>query len=116
MPNRKRWYAELAGTILLWVEEEPDNPVYPWRGYVLRRPQVLESAEGPVQLAPPLGDTFTEKSERAAIESVESTIQNHRAFQEYGHRVKELNWKQWELSEEDWKKHCKSFVAGEQTD
>ena|ERR1039457_1658407 len=35
MPNRKRWYAELAGTFLLWVEGVPDNPF--WRALARKR-------------------------------------------------------------------------------
>ena len=114
MPNRKRWYAELAGTILLWVEEEPDNPPFPWRGFILRRPQkaVFEGPGGPVKLTlQHKGDSFLDKSEKSAMENAERSVRNDRASHDYAHRLGELKWREWELSEEEWEKQSKRFYA-----
>ena len=67
MPNRKRWYAELAGTILLWAEEVPENP--PWEAFILRRPRMMGFVESPggelvkVQI-PATRESFVARSEK----------------------------------------------------
>lgn len=110
MQDRKRWYAELANTFLLWVEEVPENP--PWRGHVLRRPWMvpIETPDGFVQRpTQPWFDSFVARSERIAKEASVVTVAN--CFAEYKHRLGELTWREWGSSDEDWEERCKRFIT-----
>jgi hypothetical protein len=114
MPNRKRWYAELAGTFLLWVEEVPDNP--PWKAYILRRPR-LGAVEFPAgkfiefQISP-TRESFIARDENIAMESAETTIRNDPDYRDYAHRVGEMKWQKSEVSDEEWQERCAKFVQG----
>jgi hypothetical protein len=113
MPNRKRWYAELAGTILMWAEEVDDNP--PWNAYILRRPMAgaMATPEGelvPVQI-PATRESFVARDERIAMDACETTIKHDPAYSEYAPRLPELNWQECEVSDDEWNARCARFVA-----
>lgn len=112
MPNRKRWYAELAGTILLSVEEVQDNP--PWKAYILRRPRLggVGSTEGefiPFQ-TPATRESLIARSEVIAMEAAETTIRNNPEYKDYAHRLGEVNWQECEVLDEAWQERCAKFV------
>ena len=114
MPNRKRWYAELAGTFLMWAEHVDENP--PWRAFILRRPSVgaLVNSEGelvPVQI-PATSENFIARNEQIAMDGCEATIRNVRAYSEYAHRLPELKWQECEVSDDEWNARCAQFVTG----
>jgi hypothetical protein len=106
MPNRNRWYAELAGTILLWVEEVQDNLPFTWEGHAIRRPQKV--AGHTFEFYP---DRFLDRSKESAIENLNVTVRQAPQFQEYRHRLGELRWKECDLSEEDWEKQVARFIS-----
>jgi len=118
MPNRKRWYAELAGTILLWVEEAPDHPNSPpfaWQGTVVRRPLALR-IDGPEDHTIPFDpDPFFEKSAKAAMDGAEKTVINSPFLCEYAHRLGELKWREWELSDQEWEEWKARFMIDGRT-
>ena len=115
MPNQKRWYAQVAGVFLLWVEEvvpdDPDGP--PWKGNVLRRFQnvLIETPEGPRegkelwQSGP-----FFARSKKIAMDSAVETIGN--SFADYKNFLKSPLWAESEVSEEKWDAACYRFVRG----
>ena len=114
MPNRKRWYAELAGTILMWVEEVSDNP--PWEAFILRRPMAgaMVNPEGelvPVQI-PATRESFVARNESIAMDACETTIRNGPTYSEYAHRLPEVKWQECEVSDDEWKARCAGFIAG----
>ena len=41
MSNQKRWYAELAGSILVWIKEVPADPPFAWEVRLIRRPEKI---------------------------------------------------------------------------
>ena len=103
---RKRVYAELAGTILLWGEEMPDNPPFTWNGYAMRRPVMI--GQETVQFR---DECFKGKSEESVVEYLKLTLQNDAQFREYAHRLRELRWKECEASDDDWEKRVQGFIA-----
>lgn len=121
MANRKRWYAELAGTILLWVEEAPENPNNPpfaWRGTVLRRPLKLQ-LDGPETRTIQFSlDAFFERSAKTAMEGAEKGVSNSPSpfLREYAHRIGELKWREWEGSDEEWDAWKARFMADGRTE
>jgi hypothetical protein len=107
MTARKRWYAELAGTILLWVQENPlKDPPFTWEGHVIRRPQ--KAGNETWEFDP---DSFWHTSKESAIKDTELTVRQGKPFREYGHRLNELLWRECDLSEEDWDKLIARFIA-----
>lgn len=115
MPIRKRWYAELAGTILLWVEEAPDhpnNPPFAWQGTVVRRP--LELEDRTIRFDP---DRFFERrSAEDAMKSAEITVVNSPSLCEYAHRLGELKWREWGLSDQEWEEWKARFMIDGRTE
>jgi hypothetical protein len=112
MPNRKRWYAELAGTFLLWVEQVPDNP--PWKAYILHRFQAgaiqnLAGESVKIQILA-TRESFMARSESVAMDSAETTIRNDPDYREYAHRLGEMKWRECEISDEEWNVRCAQFV------
>jgi hypothetical protein len=108
MPNRKRRYADFAGTFLLWVEEAPDHPPpLTWSGHVLMRPTPYNSIKEPWYEPP-----FSASSEAKAKKDVEETIRNHPAFHVFAHRLSELEWSESNLSEDEWEEKRARFITG----
>lgn len=116
MPNRKRWFAELAGTFLLWVEEVAENP--PWEAFILRRSRmgVVENAAGQLFTVQILEtpESFVARSEGIAMDAAETTIRNDRRYQEYAHRLGEMKWQECDVSDEDWQERCARFLRGDE--
>jgi hypothetical protein len=114
MPSRKRWYKEVAGVFLLWVEEASknasDNPPFTWIGTVLRQPTLHGEFRF---IREPLWDMFKAESEAKAMEYAELTISGHMIFREYAHRVRESQWTQSTCTEEEWERKLKRFSIGE---
>lgn len=107
MGNRKRWYAELAGTILVWVEEWSTNdPPFTWKAYLIRRP--LKIGEQICEFCP---DQFDDKSKESAIGNVSLTIRNASQFREYAHCLDGLRWYECDLPEEEWNSQVRHFIA-----
>jgi hypothetical protein len=114
------WYAELAGTILMWVEEVPDDPLNPpfsWQGTMLRRPLsvALASEDRIFEFIP---DVFREKTLDAAMEGATKAILNSDSpfINEYAHRVGELHWTQWKLSDQEWEQWKTRFMTDGRTE
>ena len=111
--NRTRWYCDIAGVFLLWVEEVvPADPNRaPWQGRVLRRggPVRVEIPEGPPLRSRGLtwDDPFPARSKAAAIDAAENTIRNY--FPDYANRVKDPKWIESHVSDEDWETACSGF-------
>jgi hypothetical protein len=111
--KRKRWFAELAGVFLLWAEEWPENP--PWKAYILRRAttQLPVSATGELLEVRILSsEHFVARSERIAIDAIETTIRNSRSHEGYAHRFKEAEWRLCEVSDKEWATQCERFKEG----
>ncbi len=106
MPNRKRLYGELAGTILVWIEEMPADPPFHWEARLIRRPGKIGGTT--LEYRP---DGFQDKSKESAIQNVELTIQQAPQFKDYGHRVNELRWMECDLSEEAWQQQVARFIS-----
>lgn len=122
MQNRSRWYAELAGTILLWVEEVPDhpnNPPFGWRGTVLRRSLVL-ALDGPedqriVRFTPDeFYEKFLETAKAGAVQGV--TNSPSKFINAYGGRIGEIEWREWAGSDQDWENWKDRFMDSGQTE
>ncbi len=112
MPNRTRWYCDIAGVFLLWVEEVvPADPNRaPWQGRVLRRggPVQVEIPEGPpLRSRLPWDDPFPTWSKAAAIDAAENTVRNY--FPAYANRAKNPKWIECHVSDEDWETACNGF-------
>jgi hypothetical protein len=56
-------------------------------------------------------DPFPATSETAAKKDAENTIRNNPFFRDYAGRVGELQWKESELSEEEWEEKRNRFIA-----
>ena len=107
MPNRKRSYAELAGTILLWVQEETTELPFTWTGHVLRRQRYFDAPDTPG----PLLDCFRDTSEETARSKTVRTVEGSLVLSEYAHRLGELTWMTCNESEADWGKRVREFLA-----
>lgn len=101
MAHGIRWYGEIAGLFLLWVEEVPDNP--PWVGHVLRRPRKFVIPKEPSY------ERFAARTDTAAKNDAALTVRNK--FPDYAHRVGELEWKQFNLTNEEWDAIYNDFVC-----
>jgi hypothetical protein len=91
------------------VEEVSDNP--PWVGHILRRPWkvALETPEGlESRTTLPWYENFPARTEAIAKDSAALTVRN--GFGDYAHRVGELQWKEFNLTEEEWKAEHDSFT------
>jgi hypothetical protein len=115
MLNRKRWYTEVAGVFLLWVEEVapdvPDGP--PWKGNAVRRlwRKFLETQEGmPQEYMEPWESHFKARSKTIAMDSAVKTIRN--CFRDYVDKPESLVWIESEVSDEEWAVACNRFIHG----
>jgi len=106
MSNQKRWYAELAGSILVWIKEVPADPPFAWEVRLIRRPEKIGGET--LEYYP---DGFQDKSKESAIQNAELTIRQAPQFKDYGHRVNELRWKECDLSEEAWQQQVARFIS-----
>lgn len=114
MPNRKRYYAELAGTILMWAEDGHGNP--PWKAFIQRRPiaAMMPNAEGemvPVEISA-TPESFVTRTEKLAMDLAVTTIRQDPKYQDYAHRWEEIEWHECDVPDDEWDARCARFIAG----